>query len=63
MEVTPPFGQEDIIVYASTSPLGEINVAPAGGVYEIKTKPDKIAIESRGGVFERDESWSEDKGS
>jgi len=48
MEVTPPFGQEDIIVYASTSPLGEINVAPAGGVYEIKTKPDKIAIESRG---------------
>jgi len=48
MEVTPPFGQEDIIVYASTSPLGEINVSPAGGVYEIKTKPDKIAIESRG---------------
>jgi hypothetical protein len=31
MEVTPPFGQEDIIVYASTSRLGEINLAPAGG--------------------------------
>ena len=51
MEVTPPFGQENIIVYASTAPLGEINLAPAGGVYEIKTKPDKIAIESRGVVL------------
>ncbi len=51
MEVTPPFGQENIIVYASTAPLGEINLAPAGGVYEIKTEPDKIGIKSRGVVL------------
>src|SRR4030042_2573792 len=37
MEVTPPFGQENIIVYSSTVPLGEINLAPAGGGYKKKT--------------------------
>jgi hypothetical protein len=47
MEVTPPFGQEDIIVYASTSPLGEINTAPAGGVYKIKTESEKVGERSR----------------
>lgn len=47
MEVTPPFGQEDIVVYASTSPLGEINTAPAGGVYKIKTETEKVGERSR----------------
>jgi hypothetical protein len=47
MEVTPPFGQEDIIVYASTSPLGDINLAPAGGVYKIKTGSEKVGERSR----------------
>jgi hypothetical protein len=47
LEVTPPFGQEDIIVYASTSPLGEINLAPAGGVYKIKTESEKVGERSR----------------
>jgi hypothetical protein len=47
MEVTPPFGQEDIIVYASTSPLGDINLAPAGGVYKIKTESEKVGERSR----------------
>ena len=63
MEVTPPFGQENIIVYASTAPLGEINLAPAGGVYEIKTKPDKIAIESRGVALQEKNPGTEDKDS
>jgi hypothetical protein len=27
LEVTPPFGQEDILIYAGTSPLGDINLA------------------------------------
>ena len=36
LEVDPPFGQEMIIIYASTAPLGEINLDPAGGVYRIK---------------------------
>ena len=47
MEVTPPFGQENIIVYSSTAPLGEINLAPAGGVYKIKTKSEKVGERSR----------------
>jgi hypothetical protein len=47
MEVTPPFGQENIIVYASTSPLGDINLTPAGGVYKIKTESEKVGERSR----------------
>ena len=47
MEVTPPFGQEAIILYASTAPLGEINLSPVGGVYKIKTKSGEVAERSR----------------
>jgi hypothetical protein len=47
MEVTPPFGLENIIVYSSTAPLGEINLAPAGGVYKITTGAEKVADKSR----------------
>lgn len=38
LEVTPPFGEEDIIVYASTSPLGQLDLAAQGSVYHVKTK-------------------------
>ena len=48
MEVTPPFGQENIIVYASTAPLGEVNLEAAGGVYKINTEPEKIGTRTRG---------------
>jgi hypothetical protein len=47
LEVEPPFGQERIIVYASTAPLGEIDLASAGGVYKINTESEKIALKSR----------------
>ena len=47
MEVTPPFGQESIIVYSSTAPLGEINLVPAGGVYKITTGAEKVGERSR----------------
>jgi hypothetical protein len=47
MEVTPPFGQENIIVYSSTAPLGEIKLAPAGGVYKITTGVEKVGERSR----------------
>jgi len=47
MEVTPPFGQENIIVYSSTAPLGEINLSPVGGVYKIKTESGEVAERSR----------------
>lgn len=47
LEVTPPFGQENIVVYASTAPLGDISVAPAGGVYKIMTGAEKVGERSR----------------
>ncbi len=47
MEVAPPFGEESIMVYASTAPLGEIDLAPAGGVYRIKTGSQRIGEMSR----------------
>ncbi|MCX7965896.1 MAG: DUF4384 domain-containing protein [Syntrophorhabdaceae bacterium] len=48
LEVTPPFGEESITVYASTSELGAVEVEPAGGVYLIKTKSEDIADKTRG---------------
>lgn len=48
LEVSPPFGTEDIIVYSSTAQLGALNVEAQGGVFEIKTKPKDIGIQSRG---------------
>lgn len=52
MEVTQPFGQENIIVYASNAPLGEINLAPMGGVYEIGTSLGDVGVKSRGVVLQ-----------
>lgn len=48
LAVEPPFGEENIIVYASTSPLGDINLAEAGGVYQVKTKTRSIGKMTRG---------------
>lgn len=48
LEVSPPFGEENVIVYASTSPLGEIGVETRGGVYQVKTKARDIGVQSRG---------------
>ena len=48
LEVSPPFGEENVVVYASTAPLGEINTQTHGGVYQVKTHPTDIAIKTRG---------------
>jgi hypothetical protein len=48
LEVSPPFGEENIIVYASTSPLGDINVEDMGGVYQVKTRHVDIGDRTRG---------------
>ena len=48
LEISPPFGEENITVYASTSPLGEIDVHTQGGVYSIKTKANDIGARTRG---------------
>lgn len=48
LEVGAPFGQEEIVVYASTAPLGEIDVKPAGTVYEVKMAYADIGRRTRG---------------
>jgi len=48
LEVSPPFGDEQIILYSSTSPLGEINLKADGGVFQVKTKERDIGIKTRG---------------
>jgi hypothetical protein len=48
LEVSPPFGEENITVYAGTSPLGEIDLHSQGGVYFVKTKAKDIGAKTRG---------------
>ncbi|HYA85942.1 MAG TPA: DUF4384 domain-containing protein [Nitrospirota bacterium] len=48
LEVSPPFGEENVIVYASSSPLGEISTEARGGVYQIMTRSQDIGIKTRG---------------
>jgi len=45
LEVSPPFGEETVLVYASTSPLGEIRTEAHGGVYEVKTELVEIGVQ------------------
>ena len=45
---TPPFGEENITLYASTSPLGDIDLHTQGGVYFVKTKAKDIGARTRG---------------
>jgi len=47
LEVTPPFGEESIAVYTSTSQLGDLDLKEEGGVYQVKTKPKDIGIKTR----------------
>lgn len=46
--VYPPFGSEQIILYASTVPLGDLDLESSGVVYDVKTKERDIGITSRG---------------
>jgi len=48
LEVNPPFGEESIIVYGSTAPLGELGLKAAGGVYQVVTKTPEIGMQTRG---------------
>ncbi|MDO9567635.1 MAG: DUF4384 domain-containing protein [Candidatus Desulfaltia sp.] len=48
LEISPPFGEENISVYASTSPLGKIDLNSQGGVYFVKTKANDIGARTRG---------------
>jgi hypothetical protein len=48
LEVNPPFGEEKILVYASSTELGKINVQSAGTVYEVKTDAADVGVKTRG---------------
>jgi hypothetical protein len=48
LEVSPPFGQEDIMIYAATMPLGDINLAAQGNVYRVVTKSTDLPRLTRG---------------
>lgn len=51
LEVSPPFGEENVTVYSSTSPIGDINLKAEGGVYQITTKAKDIGSKTRGVVL------------
>lgn len=59
LEVSPPFGEEQIIVYAGTSPLGDIRVKKEGGVYQVKTKEKDVGMKTRGVLLK--EKTADDK--
>ncbi|MBI5194466.1 MAG: DUF4384 domain-containing protein [Nitrospirae bacterium] len=48
LEVTPPFGEENIIAYASTSPLGDIELKKNGGIFQVLTRQEDVGTLSRG---------------
>ncbi len=48
LEVSPPFGNENVIVYASTSPLGSIELDANDSVYQVVTKPKDVGEKTRG---------------
>lgn len=48
LEVSPPFGEENVVVYASTAPLGEIGVKTQGGLYTVRTEAKDIGMKTRG---------------
>jgi hypothetical protein len=48
LEVSPPFGDENVIVYASSFQLGEISTETRGGIYQVKTQAGDIGLKTRG---------------
>jgi hypothetical protein len=48
LEVSPPFGEENIIVYASSSPLGDLSLQDVGGIYRVKTAAEDVGERIRG---------------
>ena len=48
LEVSPPFGQEDIILYTSTAQLGDLRLDNQGEIYQVRTDAKDIGINTRG---------------
>jgi hypothetical protein len=56
--VEPPFGEEKIIVYAGTAPLGDVNLADAGSVYAVDDNLNDTGSKSRGIKIKKKEGQS-----
>jgi len=48
LEVSPPFGGEELILHAGAVQLGDLDLVAAGDVYGVKTRSADIGIKSRG---------------
>jgi hypothetical protein len=48
LEVSPPFGEENVIIYASTSPLGDITTATRGALIQVQTSAKDLGMKTRG---------------
>ena len=48
LEVSPPFGEENIVVYGSTAELGTIETRAEGSVYRVMTRPQDMGEKVRG---------------
>lgn len=49
LSVTPPYGKDQIVVYASEVPIGDVAIAEAGhGLGQYMGKKENLAIQSRG---------------
>lgn len=48
LEVSPPFGKEKVIVYASTEPLGEGDIEKFGNINLVKSGLDEYGMKTRG---------------
>lgn len=48
LEVTPPFGDEEFIIYASTKELGKVEIEKIGGVYKVMTGVEEVSEKTRG---------------
>lgn len=56
LEVSPPFGGEEILLYGATSPLGDLKLKTQGDVYRVMTKAGDVPRLTRGVQFkEKDE--------
>ena len=55
--VSPPFGKEKLIVFASTSPQGDIIVSPKGGpLLHVNDEMSVVEVKTRGVKIEKDKS-------
>lgn len=48
LEIAPPYGREELVLHASSAPLGDLEVEPKGGVYQVKSAEKEIGVKSRG---------------